>query len=140
MRRYLDALDGDATAGGPAVPRERRLLGALGPQMVQLAAQRTAGWHPFLVTLDYVASERARVGAGPFIAPHQAVVLETDPVKARATARAGIGMALGFPTYRDNLRRLGFGEDDLAEGEPKQVSVQRPVMRLYSSFNASSMS
>jgi probable F420-dependent oxidoreductase len=116
MRRYLDALDGDATADGPSVPRERRLLGALGPKMVELAAERTAGWHPFLVTPDYVAAERARVGAGPLVAPHQAVVLEADPVKARAAARAGIGMVLGFPTYRRNLQRIGFSEDDLVPG------------------------
>ena len=109
---YLDALD---TATRP-VPVGRRLLGALGPRMVDLAAERTAGWHPFLVPPGYVAAERARIGAGPFIAPHQAVVLDTDPDRARAAARAGIGMYLAFPTYRGNLARLGYGEDYLVRG------------------------
>ncbi|MEU4689074.1 TIGR03620 family F420-dependent LLM class oxidoreductase [Actinoplanes sp. NPDC023714] len=109
MARYLDEL-------GPGVGPERRLLGALGPRMVELAVDRAAGWHPFLVTPGYVATYRERVGAGPLIAPHQAVVLDTDPDRARAAARAGIGMFLGFPTYRDNLRRLGFGDDDLVPG------------------------
>ncbi|GAA1625211.1 TIGR03620 family F420-dependent LLM class oxidoreductase [Actinoplanes couchii] len=109
MSHYLDGL-------GDPVPPARRLLGALGPRMVDLAVARTAGWHPFLVTPGYVAAERARVGAAALIAPHQAVVLETDPERARAAARAGIGMFLGFPTYQANLRRLGFTDDDLIPG------------------------
>ena len=107
MSRYLDGL---------GVPVERRLLGALGPRMVDLAVARTSGWHPFLVTPDYVAEERARVGDAPVIAPHQTVVLETDPVVAREAARNAVGIFLGFPTYRANLRRLGFTDADLGPG------------------------
>lgn len=107
LSRYLDQLD---------IPADRLLLGALGPKMIDLAIARTAGWHPFLVTPTYVARERARVGKGPLIAPHQAVVLETDPDKARAIARAEIGMFIGFPAYRNNLRRLGFTDQDLGPG------------------------
>ncbi|MCO8273720.1 TIGR03620 family F420-dependent LLM class oxidoreductase [Actinoplanes sp. TRM 88003] len=109
MSRYLDGL-------GPQVGPPRRLLGAGGPRMVDLAVARTAGWHPFLVTPGYVAAERERVGPGPFIAPHLAVVFDTDRARARATARAGIGLFLGFPTYQAGLRRLGFGDDDLGPG------------------------
>ncbi|BBH69898.1 LLM class F420-dependent oxidoreductase [Actinoplanes sp. OR16] len=109
MARYLDGL-------GPGVGPGRRLLGALGPKMVDLARRSSAGWHPFLVTPRYVSAYREKVGAGPLIAPHQAVVLDTDPDRARAAARAGIGMFLGFPTYRNNLKRLGFGDDDLIPG------------------------
>ncbi|MFI1995637.1 TIGR03620 family F420-dependent LLM class oxidoreductase [Actinoplanes sp. NPDC020271] len=105
MSHYLDEL-------GPG----RQLLGALGPRMVDLAVRRTAGWHPFLVTPDYVSSYRQRVGPDPLIAPHQAVYLGTDVAAARAAARAGVGMFLGFPTYRNNLKRLGFTDDDLAPG------------------------
>ncbi|BCY08389.1 TIGR03620 family F420-dependent LLM class oxidoreductase [Actinoplanes sp. L3-i22] len=105
MRHYLDRL-------GPG----RQLLGALGPKMVDLAVTRTAGWHPFLVTPDYVSAYRGQVGPSPLIAPHQAVFLGTDVAEARAAARAGIGMFLGFPTYRANLKRLGFTDDDLVPG------------------------
>ncbi|TQS40133.1 TIGR03620 family F420-dependent LLM class oxidoreductase [Cryptosporangium phraense] len=107
MSAYLDEV---------AIPADRLLLGALGPRMVDLAVRRTAGWHPFLVTPEYVAAERQRVGEAPFLAPHQAVVLDQDPDRARATARAGIGAFIGFPTYRANLRRLGFDDDDLVPG------------------------
>ena len=112
MADYLDQVD---TADSP-VPVGRRFLGALGPKMADLAAARTAGWHPFLVTPEYSAGQRARVGAAPVIAPHQAVVLDRDPARARAAARAGIGMFIGFPAYQANLRRLGFTDDDLVPG------------------------
>ncbi|RLP99422.1 TIGR03620 family F420-dependent LLM class oxidoreductase [Micromonospora sp. CV4] len=112
MGRWLDALD----AAPRPVPAGRRILGALGPKMADLAADRTAGWHPFLVTPDYTVTQRNRVGARPLVAPHLAVVLEEDPQRARAAARAGIGMFIGFPTYRANLARLGFTEDDLVPG------------------------
>ncbi|GAA4571581.1 LLM class F420-dependent oxidoreductase [Micromonospora coerulea] len=112
MAHLLDQLD---TAAHP-VPADRRLLGALGPKMVDLAAARTAGWHPFLVTPEYVAGQRARVGGGPLIAPHLAVVLDADPARARAAARAGVGMFIGFPAYWANLARLGYSKEDLIPG------------------------
>ncbi len=117
MGEYLDALDLSATP----IASGERLLGALGPRMVDLAVQRTAGWHPFLVPPRYVAAERERVGGTSFIAPHQAVVLDADPERARAAARAGIGMFLGFPTYRANLVRLGYGDDDLVPGGSDRI-------------------
>jgi probable F420-dependent oxidoreductase len=112
MGDYLDYLD---TASTP-LPASRRLLGALGPRMVALAAARTAGIHPFLVTPQYTANQRAAVGSDPLIAPHQAIVLDTDADRARATARAGVGMFVGFPAYQNNLRRLGFDDSDLVPG------------------------
>jgi probable F420-dependent oxidoreductase len=112
MADYLDQLDG---APSP-VPASRRFLGALGPKMADLAVARTAGWHPFMVTPEYNAIHRARVGAEPLIAPHQAVVLDRDPARARAAARAALAMFIGFPAYRANLARLGFTEEDLVPG------------------------
>ncbi|MFC4022071.1 TIGR03620 family F420-dependent LLM class oxidoreductase [Micromonospora sp. GCM10011542] len=112
MGRFLDGLD---TAPHP-VAVDRRMLGALGPKMVDLAVARTSGWHPFLVTPEYTAGQRARVGSAPVVAPHLAVVLDRDPARARAAARDGIGMFIGFPAYRANLTRLGFGEQDLVPG------------------------
>ncbi|MBM7494789.1 putative F420-dependent oxidoreductase [Micromonospora luteifusca] len=112
MRRFLDGLD----AASHPIPADRRLLGALGPKMVDLATARTSGWHPFLVTPEYSAAQRARVGEAPLVAPHLAVVLDRDPSRARAAARDGIGMFIGFPAYRSNLARLGYGEEDLIPG------------------------
>ncbi len=112
MNRYFDELD----ATSPVLPVSDRIVGALGPRMVALAAERSAGIHPFLVTPESNVTNREIVGPDALIAPHQAVVLETNPEKARAIARRGIGMFIGFPSYQANLRRLGFGDEDLVPG------------------------
>jgi probable F420-dependent oxidoreductase len=112
MNDYLDTLD-QAT---PPLPANNRILGALGPKMVELAGTRAAGIHPFLVTPESNVTNRSLVGDGGLIAPHLAVVLETDPRKARQIARDGIGIYIGFPSYQANLRRLGFTDDDLIPG------------------------
>jgi probable F420-dependent oxidoreductase len=107
VARYLDDLD---TAPDP-VPAGRRILGALGPQMLGLAARRAIGAHPFLVTPEHTAAARAVLGEGPLLAPHQAVLLETDPGRARELIRAGLALSLSMPHYQGNLRRLGGGPD-----------------------------
>lgn len=112
MGAYLDTLD-QAPA---AVPVEDRVLAALGPKMVELAGKRTAGVHPFMVTPEYSAATRGRLGDGPVLAPYQAVVLERDPGKARAAARDFLGAFLSMDHYARNLLRQGFDEQDLAGG------------------------
>lgn len=112
MSAYLDRLE---QAPAP-VPAGERVMAALGPRMTELAAQRTAGIHPFMVTPEYSAAARERLGDGPLIAPYQAVVLEEDPGKARSAAREFLGGFLGMDHYARNLRRQGFTEDDLARG------------------------
>ncbi|NUU21843.1 MAG: TIGR03620 family F420-dependent LLM class oxidoreductase [Streptomycetaceae bacterium] len=110
MRGYLDALD----AAG--IPADRRVLAALGPKMLRLAAERTAGAHPFFVTPEHTAEARATLGADPFLAPEQKVLLETDPDIARGVIRDAIGIYLGLDNYTRNLMRLGFTDADLADG------------------------
>jgi probable F420-dependent oxidoreductase len=109
---YLDEL----AAEKDPIGRERLLLGALGPRMAQLAAERTAGIHPFLVTPDHTARMRDQLGGEAFIAPHQAVVFSADADQARTVAREQLGMFVGFDAYRNNLRRLGYPDDDLVPG------------------------
>ena len=111
-RAYLDELD----AVSPTVPPDRRVLAALGPKMLGLARDRAAGAHPYLVTPEHTAVARAELGEGPLLAPEQHVVLETDGDKARAVAREGLSVYLQLPNYVNNWRRLGFGEDDFADG------------------------
>ncbi len=107
VRKYLDEVD---------VPAKRLLLGALGPRMATLGADRTSGIHPFLVSPDYTARMRARLGAEAIIAPHQAVVFSADAEQARTIARDALGMFIGFEAYRNNLRRLGWTDEDLVPG------------------------
>ncbi|WP_030378225.1 MULTISPECIES: LLM class F420-dependent oxidoreductase [unclassified Streptomyces] len=112
MRDYLTALDDAAEP----VPADGRVLAALGPRMLELARDRAAGAHPYLVTAGHTASARAALGPGPLLAPELKVVLDTDPGRARATARAYLGRYLALPNYTGNLLRSGFTEDDVRDG------------------------
>ncbi len=109
-RRYLDALD----AATPPVPVAERALAALGPKMLTLARDRTAGAHPYLVPPEHTRQARAVLGAGPLLAPEQSAVLESDPATAREVARRHLSIYLQLPNYVNNLRRLGFTEEDVA--------------------------
>jgi probable F420-dependent oxidoreductase len=110
MVEYLDALD---AAGLPA---ERRVLAALGPKMLGLSRDRAAGSHPYLVTPEHTAQARAALGETPLLAPELKVVLDTDPDRARTTARATLAMYLTLPNYTNNFLRIGFTEDDIKDG------------------------
>ena len=112
MVHYLDELD----ALGTAVAADRRVLAALGPRMLTLAAERAAGAHPYFVPVEHVARARRLVGPGPLLAPELAVVPEVDRLVARATAREYAAGYLRLPNYTNNLRTLGFDDDDLEGG------------------------
>jgi probable F420-dependent oxidoreductase len=109
-RSYLDALD----AANPPVPRDTRVLAALGPRMLELARDRTAGAHPYNVSPEHTARAREILGAGPLLAPEQGVILERDPSRARELARESLAIYLRLPNYVNNWMRLGFTEDDVA--------------------------
>ncbi len=111
MVDFLDALD---AAGGPA--REHLVIGALGPRMLRLAAERTSGAHPYLVTPDHTRRARELMGPDALLAPEQKVILETDPVVARARGRAALAGYLAIPNYSKNLHDLGFDEADFDDG------------------------
>jgi probable F420-dependent oxidoreductase len=116
MREYLDAMDaGRYTAALPVEPAPR-VLAALGPKMLELARDRTQGAHPYLITPEHTRRARGILGAGPWLAPEQAFVLERDPEQARAVARGHLEPYLALPNYRNNWLRSGFEEDDLAGG------------------------
>ena len=112
MRAYLDGLD----AATIPVAAEDRVLAALGPKMLDLAGERTAGTHPYLVTPEHTAVAREALGPDKLVAPEQAVVLEADPATARAIARTHLAGYLGLPNYTNNWKRFGFTDDDLADG------------------------
>ena len=115
MRAYLDAMDA-APHLPPRAENEPRLLAALGPRMLKLAAERTLGAHPYFVPVEHTAFARQTMGDGPLLAPEQAVVLERDPDRAREIARAHMSRYLAAENYTNNLRRLGYTDDDIANG------------------------
>lgn len=104
---YLDALD------AAAVPAGRRVIAALGPRVLTLAAQRSAGAHPYLTTPEHTAWARELVGPSVLLAPEHKVVLSTDTTEARTLGHDAIGMYLRLSNYVNNWRRLGFTDDDV---------------------------
>jgi probable F420-dependent oxidoreductase len=123
MRRYLDAMDA-ARYDAPGERRPPRVLAALGDGMLRLAAERADGAHSYFVPVEHTAHARAVLGPEPLLAVEQTAVLETDPSAARAVGRAFAVHYLELPNYANNLRRLGFGEDDVAgEGSDRVIDA-----------------
>ncbi len=108
-RAYLDALD----ATEQPVPVANRVLAALGPKMLELAATRSRGAHPYLVTPDHTRYAREHLGDGPLLLPEQTVLLTDDKAEARAIGTDWLRAYLALPNYANNLLRSGFTQDDL---------------------------
>jgi probable F420-dependent oxidoreductase len=120
MARYLDVLD---RAG---VPTGARVLSALGPRMLQMAAERSAGTHPYLTIPSQTREARQILGPDALIAPEQTVVLDTDPESARRSARAFLGHYLTLENYTRTMQRGGFTPEDIA-GDGSDELIDRIV-------------
>jgi probable F420-dependent oxidoreductase len=118
MVNYLDALDAQTQPPAPA----RRVLAALGPRMLALSRDRAAGAHPYLVPPEHTRAAREVLGGDRLLAPELSVLLDDDGDRALERARAFVTDYLRLPNYTNNLRRLGFGDDDLtAPGSDRLV-------------------
>ncbi len=114
MATYLDAMDAARMGPDPEVP-VRRLIAALGPRMLQVAASRALGAHTYLVPVEHTAKARELLGPEAVLAVEQTAILSGDPSEARGIARPWAADYLALPNYADNWRRLGYS-DDLGEG------------------------
>jgi probable F420-dependent oxidoreductase len=115
---YLDELD------AATVPTSRRVLAALGPRVLTLAAERSAGAHPYLTTPQHTAQARDRVGGSVFLAPEHKVVPTADANEARRVGRRSLDLYLGLSNYVNNWRRLGFTENDVRKpGSDKLIDA-----------------
>jgi probable F420-dependent oxidoreductase len=121
MRAYLDAMDKAPYQSVPPPTKPARVLAALGPKMLELSGEHADGAHPYNVNPEHTAAARKILGPQPYLCPEQAVVLETDPDKARAIGRAFLGLYLTLPNYTNNFLRHGFDEDDLKDGGSKKL-------------------
>src|SRR5258707_9987807 len=97
MRAYLETMDQAPYRAAPPPSKPLRVLAALGPQMLRLAAERADGAHPYNTTPQHTAQAREILGAEPLLCPEQAVILETNPTKARAIARRVLEIYLTLP-------------------------------------------
>jgi probable F420-dependent oxidoreductase len=123
-RRPLTAMSDYLTRlAAEDIPASSLCLAALGPKMMELAKDRTAGAHPYLVTPEHTTIARAALGAGPLLAPEQGVVLDTDIVRARDTARPYVKGYGQLENYANSWRRLGFSEEDIAQSSDRLVDA-----------------
>ena len=113
MVAYLDAMAKAPFTAVAAADEPPTVLAALGPKMLRLAASAADGAHPYFSPVEHTAVARELLGEGPLLAPEQMVVIDTDLDRARATAVKYMTRYLQLPNYANNLRRLGFGDDDL---------------------------
>jgi probable F420-dependent oxidoreductase len=115
---YLDALD------EKKVPTSRRVIAALGKKVHALAAQRSAGSHPYLTTPEHTAKAREWIGPTVYLAPEHKVVLSTDTDEARAIGRKTVDFYLNLSNYLSNWKRLGFSDADVAKpGSDKLIDA-----------------
>src|SRR5919202_1703103 len=112
MRAFLDGLDAAPTPP----PAGERCLAALGPKMLDLAAERSAGAHTYFVPVEHTRTARERLGAGKLLATEVACVVDTDAARAKAVAREYATLYLGLRNYTRNLLDFGFADDDFAGG------------------------
>ena len=116
MRSYLDAMDAALFMAKEPTQPPQRMLAALGPKMLELAAARTAGAHTYFVPVEHTVVARDVMGPDALLCVEQAVVVETDPAVARRLGRRHMAIYLGLPNYTNNLKRLGWTDADLADG------------------------
>jgi len=113
MRDYLDAMTKARYMGAKPTAEPPVLIAALGPKMLDLAASSTQGAQTYFVPVEHTRLARERLGPGPVLAVELAFVLEPDAAKARAIARDYAIPYARLPNYANNLRRLGWSDEDL---------------------------
>jgi probable F420-dependent oxidoreductase len=112
MRNYLRRMDDEAARSQVPAPAFPRVIAAVGPRMLELAAEHADGAHPYFVPVEHTAEARRRLGPGPLLIPEQSVVIDPDQAALDAyRARLSIGAQIAH--YRANLLRFGLTERDL---------------------------
>src|ERR1035437_1449361 len=114
MRAYLDAMAAAQYSAPEPEPPVPLIIAALGPRMLELAAERADGAHSYFVPVEHTPFAREHLGPEPFLGVEQTAVLTTDPAEGRRIGRAFAKNYLALPNYVNNLRRLGWGDADLA--------------------------
>ncbi|HTW75289.1 MAG TPA: TIGR03620 family F420-dependent LLM class oxidoreductase [Steroidobacteraceae bacterium] len=116
MRAYLTAMAGAPYRSVMPPAPLKTVLAALGPKMLELAAELADGAHPYNVPPEHTQQARLSLGPGKLLCVEQGAMLETDAAQARARARQFLSLYLGLPNYVNNWRRLGFPDAELAGG------------------------
>jgi probable F420-dependent oxidoreductase len=144
MRRYIDSMLAAQYAAPESDEPVPLVLAALGPRMLELAAERTDGAHPYFVPVEHTVEARKRLGPEAFLAVEQAAVLTTERETGLRIARAFARSYLALPNYANNLLRLGWSEQDVAsDGSERLIDaviaigdVEAIVRRVHEHLDA----
>jgi probable F420-dependent oxidoreductase len=120
MREYLLAMDQSYMLAAEGSTRSARVIAALGPKMLELAATLTDGAHPYLVTPAHTAQARSLLG-DKFLGVEQAVVLGQNREESLRRAHEHLEFYTGLPNYRNSWRRQGFGDEDMVRGGSEKL-------------------
>ena len=124
MSAYLDGMAEASYAGPEPAEPVPLVLAALGPRMLELAADRADGAHPYFVPVEHTPMARKALGADPCLAVEQTAILSTDATEARRIGRAFARHYLALPNYAHNLRRLGWSDADIAnDGSDRMIDA-----------------
>lgn len=115
VRAFLDQLE------AADMPREHLCIAALGPKMLQLATERTAGSHPYLVNPEHTRFARSILGEHALLAPEQGIIIESEPDKARAACREALAIYAELPNYRNNWLRMGIPPEDIEQTSDRLI-------------------
>jgi probable F420-dependent oxidoreductase len=124
LREHLDQMDAEEAANPPTAPFPR-IASSLGPKMLELTRDRADGTHPFSSPVAHTAFAREVLGPDKLVIPHQTVLLEPDPARAREIARRSVGLPVKMPQspYYKNMRRFGYSHDELHETTDRVVDA-----------------
>jgi probable F420-dependent oxidoreductase len=126
MVEYLDAMDAGVYFSPQPVTPPRRVLAALGPKMLTLAAARGEGAHPYFTPVEHTAFARETIGKDALLAPELAVVLNQEPATAREIASKYMSTYTRLPNYANNLKRFGFTDDEITGHADRLVDAIVP--------------
>ena len=114
MRTYLESMETSPYVGPRSSETPLTVIAALGPKMLELAAEKVDGAHPYFTSPRHTADARRILGSDPLLCVEQKVVFETNPDKARSAARMAARTYQALPNYRNNWLRMGLSEDDIS--------------------------
>ena len=123
MRQCLDTMDATRYTAVPPAEPVPVVLAALGPKMLELAAERTAGAHPYNVTPEHTAYAREIMGPDAGLFVEQKVMLTDDAGQARETSAKVMSFYSRAPGYRAAWNRLGFTDDEIDNSDPRWLDA-----------------
>jgi probable F420-dependent oxidoreductase len=113
MNAYLDAMEAAQYAAPAPDPPVPLVLAALGPKMLELAARRADGAHPYFVPVEHTLIARQHLGPDAFLGTEVTAVLTTDRSAGLEIGRKFAHNYLTLPNYANNLKRLSWSDADI---------------------------